>query len=817
MGTIFYGLRYALRQLRKSPGFAATVILTLAVSIGANTAIFSVVDAILLRPLPYPKPERLGALMQKIGTANHVEPVKIDSETWRHLEDAVPAVQAAASSEAGGVNLETAGTGQYVHGQRVSAHYFDVLGIRPMLGRTFDDAEDTAGGSNAVILSYGIWRQAFNGDAGILGQAIRLKGVPYTVIGVLPAKASTPSVAELWTPLRPDTSAEGGGDNYRVILRLRDGATWQQANAELSHLRSETFRVLEDRSPGLHLQFYAAPLQEGLAADTRAPLMILMAAVGFILLIACANLAGLALVRMRRKEPEIATKLALGATKWAILREFWLESVVLAAMGALAALLTGSVTLELMNQRIPGEFLPTGRIFMDFRVLLFTAAVAISTSALFGLLPALGVGRIDVRSSIANRSSRSFVQTGGAQPGGTSARYALILGEVALTIVLLTMAGLLIRTLVYLETLPPGFNPANVMTAKASLDDARYETRDPFLKLLDQSVAAMRSIPGVQSAAVGLSVPYELGLNYTVGIADGLQAGQQRMTNLVYVTPGYFETLQIPLKAGRAFTEADTSTSEFVAVVNAAFARNYLGQEDATGRHVESDGNTIEVVGIVADVVKRPGLGDEAPIASEPTMYVPATQMPTQLVNLSHIWFQPSWIVRTRGPIAGVTQRMQQALASVDPSLPISGFYSMRDILAEALLFQHLEVNLLTTLAGLALLLSVVGIYGLVSSLVNQRTRELGIRMALGCSIPGAMFETSRPGIAATGAGVIAGLLLSLAAARVLRSQLFGIAANDPLTLCAVTALLAVVALVAALLPTFRIARIDPAETLRAE
>lgn len=817
MSAMFRDLGYAVRRLRKNPGFAMVVILTLAVSIGANTAIFSLLDAMVLRPLPYPRPERLGGLMMKRISGQANQPVRIDGETWRQIESNVSTVDAATFSATGGVNLEADNQAQYVHGQRVSARYFDVLGIRPLLGRSFTEAEDTKGGPRAVILSYGLWQKSFHGDTNLLGQAIRLKSVPYTVIGILPENARTPSAAELWTSLRPSTSDEGGGDNYSVIVRLKDRAGWQEANAQLSRLQSVTFRVLEKQRPGEHFSLCAVPLQEGLTAGTRTPVSILMAAVGFILLIACANLAGLALVRIGRKEAEIATRLALGVTRWAILRQFWLESLVLAVLGGGAALLVGSVSLELLTTRIPNVFLAPGGVSLDFRVLLFTAAVTISASVLFGLLPATRMRRVDVRTSMANRGSHA---------GSARLRYGLITGEVALTIVLLTTAGLLIRTLIYLETLPPGFNSVNVMTAKASLDDARYNMQAPFLRLLDRSVAAMRAIPGVEAAAVGLNVPYERALNYGVQIADGAQTGQWHMTDLIYVTPGYFTALQIPLQAGRPFLDSDTPSSQFVAIVNASFARDYLGRGNAVGRHLRSDGNTIEVVGVVGDVVVSPGFS-AGPMTSEPAFYVPATQMPTQLVNLSHVWFQPSWIVRTKGPVrggavgggpvAGATRQMQQALASADPDLPISGFYSMKDILADVLLLRRVEAGLLTTLAGLALMLSAIGIYGLVSSLVNQRTRELGIRMALGCTVRGAMLEASRGGFGATGTGVMAGLLLSWSAARVVRSQLFGIRAYDPLTMAGVTALLVLVAAVAAILPTFRITRIDPAQTLRSE
>ncbi len=815
MQSAFQHLRYAVKQLSKNPGFSIVVILTLALSIGANTAIFSVVDALLLRPLPYPQPERLGALQQRIsGPAKRSFPTAIDRDTWRQLRDNVPAVTAAVSSGTGGVNLEAAGRAQFVHGERVSASYFEVLGLHPMLGRNFTAAEDTAGGPRAVVLSYGLWKNIFAANSTILGQAIRLKGVPYTVIAVLPPGAVTPGKVDLWTSLRPETSDEGGGDNFTPILRLKDGATWQQANAQLHHLQSMTTHVISGRYAGADVNYFAVPLQQNLAVETRLPAMILMSAVGFVLLVACANLAGLALVRVGRREAEIATRLALGATRWAILRQFWMESLLLTTVGVASALLLGNLTLQLINQSIPDKFLPIGGVSLDARVLLFTAGVGMAASLFFGLLPALSMRRIDVRSAMANTGNRSI-----AQSGGSRTRYALMIAEVALTVVLLTVAGLLVRTLIYLRTLPPGFNPRNVVVANASLDEARYNDQAAFLKLLDQSVAAMQAVPGVESAAVGLSVPYERALNDSITIADGPGTGEIEMTNLVYVTPGYFETLQIPLREGRLLAASDTAGSHGVAVVNVAFARKYLGKESSVGRHFRGDAGNApeEVVGIVGNVVAPPGLNPGDPIVAEPTVYVPAAQMPTELVNLANVWFEPSWIVRTKASLPGVTQRMQQALAAVDPNLPFSGFRAMNDVLAETLLLQHLEVTLLTTLAGLALLLCSIGIYGLVSNLVNQRTREFGIRMALGCTVQGAMVEVSRSGIFATATGLIAGLVLSAVAVRVLRSQLFGVSLHDPLTLCAVSGLLLAVAMLAAVLPTLRIARIDPAETLRAQ
>jgi predicted permease len=812
MQAVLQDFRYAVKQLRKNLGFSIVVILTLALSIGANTAIFSVVDALLLRPLPYPHPERLATLQMVLSNRpKSNEAHDIDSNTWRQLKQDVPAVDAAVTSSESGVNLEAGGRAQYVHEQRVSADYFQVLGMRPMLGRAFNAAEDTAGGPLSVVLSYGLWRNTFASNPGIIGQAIELKGVPYTVIGILPQGAQTLVKADLWTSLRPDTSQEGGGDNFQPLLRLKDGATWQQADAQLQQLQSMTSRIVADKYSAT-VFYQAVPLQQGLSSQQRLPALILMAAVGFVLLVACANLAGLALVRIGRRQSEIATRLALGATRWAILRQFWIESLLLTVLGVAAAILLGNLTLQLINQRIPSGFLPVGGVALDARVLVFVAGVGVVASLFFGLLPALSAGRIDVRSAMTATGSRSI-----AQSGSTRTRYALIVGEVALTVILLTVAGLLVRTLVYLRTLPPGFNPGNVVVARASLDDARYSSQGAFLKLLNESTAAIQAIPGVESAAVGLTVPYERALNYAVKLADGPRAGETDMTNLVYVTPGYFETLQIALHSGRLLNPGDTSATHPVAVVNETFARRYLGSQNSVGRHVMSDNIATEVVGIVGNVITPPGFSPGGPVISEPTMYIPATQMPTGTVNLVHVWFQPNWIVRYRGGMSGVTQRMQQALESVDPNLPVSGFYAMNDVLVESLVLQHMEVSLLSTLAGLALLLSAVGIYGLVSNLVNQRTRELGLRMALGCTLRGAMVEVSRSGVVATGSGLLAGLLMSLLAVKVLRSQLFGVGLYDPLTLCAVSLLLLGVAMLATILPACRITRIDPAETLRSE
>lgn len=393
----------------------------------------------------------------------------------------------------------------------------------------------------------------------------------------------------------------------------------------------------------------------------------------------------------------------------------------------------------------------------------------------------------------------------------------MIGGQVALTFVLVAGAGLLVRSLIYLETLPPGFDPANVMTAKLSLDDARYRNAPAFDSLLERTVAAMHQIPGVEDAAVGLSVPYERGLNDGVKVIDGKLAGKDWGSSLAYVTPEYFRALRIPILSGRDFSESDTPASLPVAVVNADFAHEFFDDPNPIGRHVETSKRIYTIVGVAANVAKRPGMSGDAPIATESVFYLPATQADQGLVNMAHVWFQPSWIVRTTGPVQGLTASMQRALTQVDATLPFSGFHSMDDLLAQNLAYQRVEVVLLAVLAGLALLLSALGVYGLVSNLIVQRTREIGIRMALGSSIRQAMVDVGSAGVVAAGFGLISGLALSFLALRVLRSELFGVRDYDPLTLTIVPLIIAVVAVAASFLPTLRVTRIDPAVTLRME
>lgn len=802
--------RFGARQLYKNPGFTLTVVLTLALSVGANTAIFSLVNALLLKSLPYTHPERMGTIYSHVTGPRgpDVDSLSgVDGEKWDLLRDNTPAlISSVSSGGASGVNLKAGSRVQYVRNSRVSAHYFDVLALQPFLGRNFSEDEDRPHGPKTAILSYSLWHTTFGADPAILGQSIFLKGELHTVVGVLPQGAITPSNADVFTPLQPSREGEGGGMNFHVITRLRDGVTWQEANAQINHAWAIRAQRIEQRVPGAHVIYYFVSLQKGQTDSLRPQVLALMLAAAFILLIACANLAGLTLVRMLRRTSEVATRLALGASNWQIQRQFWIENLLLALIGGAVGTGIGFLGLRGLLLLLPEHYLPVASVPVDARVMAFTLTLSVLTSVLFGMLPALVARRVDLRSSMAYRAV--------ARPGALRLRQTLLAGEVALTVVLLAGSGLLIRSLIHLETLPSGFNPNGVMVAKASLDDAGYHDPAAFRKLLNESTAAMRQIPGVVNAAVGLSLPYENILNGGVTLSDGKEAGTQGETDELYVTPGYFQTLQMPLLSGRFLNDADGPDAQKVAVVNQAFARRFYAGSNPVGRYIDKD--TL-IVGEVADVQISSNLERIAPLMTEQIMYTPASQLDGRSLALVHTWYQPDWIVRTAGPVEGLTGEMQRALAKADPNLPASGFYAMKDLQARTLAIQRIGVALLGALAALALLLSAVAIFALVANMVAQRTREIGIRMALGSTLGQVMVQIGRSGVNASLIGVVVGLALSAGALRVMTSAIYGVGVYDATTILVVVLTISAVTLLATIIPALRIASIDPARTLREE
>lgn len=826
MPPFLQDLKYAVRQLAKSPGFTVVAVLTLALGIGANTAVFTLANAFLIRSFPYPHPERLGVLLNRFqGLPEHTPDnnslftILHDGEMWELVRDNVPSAIVAAASPPNVpgaphtiVNIKIGNDVESVTGARVSAHYFEVMGVRPLVGREFTEDEDRPHGPNAVVLSYDLWQRALNSDKNVIGKAITVKGEPYTVVGVLPPHTYATTSGDLWTPLRPSRNGEGQGMNYFIYLRLRNGATWQQTDAELSRLQPRILQSFMKGNPQGHAWMFANPLQSTVGAISRLPILILAGAVVSVLLIACANLAGISLARVAARRREIATRLALGASRAAVLRQFWTEALVLATLGTTLGIALAVLLFRFASQSATIRNLPVGPMEFDWRVMLFAIACMALTTVLFGVLPALQGRRVDVRSELALGGDRSV-----AVSHSRRLRQGLIASEMALTLVLLVAAGLLIRTLIHLQTLPPGFSPQNVSVIKASLDDARYGSAESVHQLFSTSLTAIRRIPGVKSAAVGLSVPYERSLNEYVTMAAGPKTGKGDPVDYIFVTPGYFETLELPVLFGRSIRDSDNAGSQQVALVNETFARSYFGTVDAVGRHFRAGKTVIEIVGVTGNVMQTPGVSDAAPLASEPTAYLPYDQLTSDGARLVHVWYQPAWIVRSAGNTEGVNRAVVAALKSASPDLPFSATFTMDDLRGSALSQQQLGVLLLSALAGLGLLLSAIGIYGLIASLVVQRRREIGIRMALGANLRDVMMEIGRSGVNATLQGLAAGLFLAFFAVRVLRSFIYGVSTHDTVTLIAVPVILTVVAFAAAFIPTLRIARIEPAETLRSE
>jgi len=802
-------VRFASRQLRQSPGFVLVVLATLGLSIGANTAIYSVLDAVLLRQVPYPDAGRL-ALLVTAARFHGKEGIN-DSQTgalYETIRDGAWAIEVAAESGVNGANFAAPGHLEYIQQQRVAAGFFRVLGVPPQFGREFARDEDVPGGPALAVLSYGFWQRVFRGEPGAIGRAINLRGEPYAVIGIMPRGFRTGSPVDVWTPLRPSRTGEGSGSNYGVIARLKPGVSWQLANEQLKALSR---RIVATSLPrGADFEERVVPLQQGATSDVRGELLTTWAAVLTVLLIGCANIAGLLLARSAVRSREIATRLALGGSRAAIVRQLLTESLLLALGGSAVGLALGNLVLGWLMRLGADRFESWHTIAIDARVLAVMLGVGMLTSGLFGLLPAMQASRLDIRSVLMEGGR------GVAGGGRHWHRAALVAAEVALSLTLLVSAGLLVRTLHYLNGLNPGFDTHNVITAQASLQDARYMTRGAVNRLYTASLERIRRLPGVESAAVALTLPYERPLNDGFHLAEG-DDRDNHPTETIYATPGYFETMRVPVIRGRTFLDSDTADSRGVAVISQAFANRWFRGQDALGRHLFFGRYIREIVGIVGDVQQHSGLGNFGPLSLEPTLYVPVSQTTDGWLQVIHTWFPPKWVVRTTGATGPLTAQMQAALAGVDPLLPIAKFQTIDDLQAHITSAQRYHAALFAILAALAVLLAAIGLYGLISHSVAQRTHELGIRLALGATGPQAMTNAVRPGIVLALVGVAAGYVLSLIAVRFLEHMLFGVRRTDPLTFVATAANLLLVAVLASVAPALRILRLDPAQTLRSE
>lgn len=813
-------LRYASRQLSKSPALSIAIIATLALCIGANTAIYSVVDALFLRPLPYLHPDRLVLLtttQSNLG-ASEVDTAQ-DGTQWELIRDNASTLEAAVYGSSNGANIQANGHVEYVQNQRISAGFFGVLGAPPLLGRDFLPLEDVPNGPPVAIVSYNLWQRIFHGDPKLVGRTIDLRGKPYTVVGIAkPGFRTLPGDLEfeaplvepdVWTPLRPSRTGEGSGDNYAIVGRLKPGVSIRQADEQLGIVMQDRFASLH-LPKGVHFEEHALPLQSGITQDLRSGVQLMWGAVLLVLVIGCVNIAGVLLAQSAGRTRDLATRLALGASRARLVAELFTESLLLAFVGGLLGLVLGEAAIQGLMRLNPVQFSLNGPIQLNLSVAATTLLAATATSLLFGLFPAFEASAIDLGSALAE---------GGRSNAGSRRqwkRQSLVLVEVTISVVLVVSAGLLVRTFLVIANAAPGFDPEHLAIASASLQDARYATSAAGSRLFRDSLLRIEQIPGVQSAAVALSSPYSRPLNDGVSQVNGHPAGG--MTEFTYATPSLFKTLRMRLFDGRLLSDADTAQSGRVAVVNQAFLRRFLQHvKNPVGSIVKIENKDWQVIGIVNNVQERNGIGGGGPVDYYPEAYVPVAQFPDGLFAMANVWFSPVWMVRCERDDASLPKALQQALFAVDARLPLSSFKRISEIRASALQRQLYHAIVFSVLGGLAILLAAIGVYGLIAQSVEQRKREMGIRLALGASLRDIVYSAVAPGFTLALAGVALGSVLALFSGRLLKSLIWGVVPTDPATFVPVAVLLVSVAGLASLIPAWRLSKIDPAQTLRDE
>jgi putative ABC transport system permease protein len=796
--------RYALRSLARTPAFTAAALLTLALGIGATAGMFGVVRAVLLRPLPYPGSDRIVQIVRAwpdgIGAGQ-------TGRRYLHFREALHAVEAlAAWRSPTGYNLAVGDRAEFVRAASVSREYFDVFGVPPAIGGGFTADQDSLGGPDVAVLGHGLWTRLFAGDPAALGRTITLGGRPHTVVGVMPPDFQPLEPAEVLIPLRPSTTGPGGGFNYRVAGRLRPGVTTAQAASEVGSawegLR-EAFptEVLKGELPST-----AVPLQELETSDARPMLLMMSGAVGLLLLIACANTANLLLARASGREREIALRAALGAGRGRLVRQLLTESVVLAAAGSLLGLLLARWTVPALLAMAPPEFVIRGAA-IDGTVALVALGLALTTGVGFGLFPALGMSGASLVGAFREDGTRTT-----AGRGATVVRRGLVIGEVAICMALLIGAGLLLRTVLELRAVDLGFNPSGVVTAQMSLQGSRYSEPPDWNRFFETGLERIGRLPGVESAAVVNGVPIERGLNLNVDVLDGPERVERALTDWRYASAGYFETMGLSIVEGRAFDGRDRAGAAPVAVVNEEFARRFFKRTSALGRHVrvfKTDG-AIEIVGIMRDV-REQGLTVDIPAV----MFVPVAQANPAGVLASHTYFQMNWVVRAPSAGPGLASAIGDVLRDIDPQQPISALRTMDEIHGAQMETERFELALLAAFALVGLTIAAAGIYGLIAYSVAQRTREFGIRLALGATRGRVLASVVRDALSLVAAGIAAGSLGALALAGVLRRFVWGVSPVDPWTFAGVGLLLLAVAAAATIVPALRTLRLDPVGALR--
>jgi putative ABC transport system permease protein len=800
---IWQDTKYALRQLRHSPAYTAIAVLTLALGIGANTAIFSVVHGVLLRSLPYTDPPRLMRLYS-LSNGRRMAISPPDFLDWREGSRSFAGMAAWFESN---TNLTGVGDPVRLTQVRVSANFFDVLGVRAQLGRTFVTGEDRREAPRVTLLSDRLWRTRFGSDPGIVGKKITLDGHPTEIVGVARREMQYPEDIDLWLTTRFDTgdvaASSRGARWIRVIGRLAPGMTVDAAQRDVAAIA----RRLEQQDPRHNTGYGATvvPLMDSLVAPIRRPLLVLLGAVGFVLLIACANVAGLALGRTAARETELAVRTALGAGRGRLVRQLLTESLCLTLMGAAAGLLLARYGVRALVALAPSDIPRLGDVRLDGTVLAFTLIVAVVTGTLFGLVPALYGSTRDL-------SLRLKDGTRGSQgrAGSGRARSVLVVSELAMAIMLLIGASLLLRSFATIRDVDPGFRTARVSTFTMDLSPVKYPDFERQRVFAEQLLARMQRILGVATAGLTFGLPLtgsNFNLSFTVSGRPAQSPADEPAAQTRIATPDYFATMGIPLVRGRVFTERDRKGAPQVALISREVARRFFAGEDPIGQHLQAswrhDGVPFggEIIGIVGDV-KQFALGRDAPAH----IYVPVDQWPMDELTV---------VMRSTGDAASTLRAAEAAVRELDPDLPVYDAQTLDKVVSESLGQPRFYTVLLGAFAGVALLLAAVGVYGVISYGVQRRTREIGIRLALGASSGRIVQMVVGQGLMMAVGGIAIGIAGAFALTRVLRSLLFGISATDPVTFVLVPVILAAVALIASYLPARRAARVDPIQAVR--
>jgi predicted permease len=817
MSTWLRELRYAARVLWRNRTATLVAFVSLALAIGATTAIFTVVDATLLRPLPFPDADRLAQLARgyQDGVSSSVSVPKFIY--WREHGRESFAHVAAYDSLGSGFNLVGVGRPDRLTGSRVSAAFFSAMGVAPALGRDFRAVEDVPGGPRLVILSHALWASRFAGRADLVGQAVTLNSEPYTVIGIMPPGFSYPSGAELWTLFQFDPGSLDRANYFEVVGRLKPGVTFEQGRAVMD-VASRNLRRAQPALVGERETVAVRPLRERLYGNVRTALLVLLGAVLFVLLIACVNVANLQLAQFSERHHEIALRSALGAGGWVAVRQLLLESLLLAVLSGVAGVLLAYAAVPALLSMSPVAA-QAGRIIVDLRVLAFALSLSVVAGLTFGLFPAWQAVRPNLD---------SILRTGTRRSAGSRAsawlRRALIAGEVALALVLTIGSFLLVKSLIGLRARNPGFIAENVLTMKLSLPEARYGQGEKIAQFQERVEQELGAVPGVRAAALALSLPMQLGPDLPFTIAGRYVPGTQTGVGDAFYRPSgpaYFDVLQIPLRRGRLFDARDRRGTLPVAIINEAAARRFWRDENPIGQRLTlgqpyvpelADPTAREIVGVVADV-REQGLGQNV----EAIVYVPMAQQNDGMTALGVRLLPMSIVLRGEGSVASLAEAARQAVWRVDPAQPVSDVRLMREIVSRSLGSQTFNTVLLGGLAGLALLLSAVGLYGVVAHLVGQQTREIGVRMALGATRANVLRFFVGHALLLVGAGIFIGLAGAFGLTRFLRSLLTETSTTDPWVFVLAPVLFAAIAIAAAIRPALRAASIDPSVALRAE